>query len=396
MEFAESRGLFVTAFDTSGQAVWARGWGPVFQSSEAVLIAASPDGGVVVASSFSGLFDFTKFRLANPSEAISVVKLDAAGAPVWARRFGQGYPTGLAVDSLGQVLVSGAFQNGIDFGGREPLRAREFLDGFVAKLDPQGVGQWSRLVNGHENAIAVAADGSVLLAATERFEHSAGFDLAGTHFARGGDTQGATTLASAVTYLAAFDADGTALWARRLGEEGALLRLRVAADARGGGVVTGALFAPFIVGGAKLTPRRDKVGLRQFDGLVARFEAGGSIRWARQLSSRYSVYFGGLAVGAQGQTALSASCAWSCEGEARLGDVVIGGADEHAQASGSGVDRFVGTNLYAALVDESGAVTWARALPGIGYGLALDPGGDVWLAGYDRAKRLFLDRLGRD
>lgn len=54
------------------------------------------------------------------SEGAFVAKLDPSGAPIWSKGFassGTARGMGIGVDSLGGVLVTGHFRNGIAIGG---------------------------------------------------------------------------------------------------------------------------------------------------------------------------------------------------------------------------------------------------------------------------------------
>ena len=81
-----------------------------------------------------------------PFRDVYIAKLDAAGAHLWSRSFGDGEADqgGYSVtsDGAGNVFFSGAMGGSIDFG-QGPHTAAEG-PGFVVKLDPSGTTQWSQ------------------------------------------------------------------------------------------------------------------------------------------------------------------------------------------------------------------------------------------------------------
>jgi hypothetical protein len=87
-----------------------------------------------------------------------------AGSPIvceWSRVFGiRADLLGLAVDPLGNVVISGRYQNGIDFGSGPAPPALTHVNGFIAKLDPNGATLWSHIIGGDllQNVRSVGVD----------------------------------------------------------------------------------------------------------------------------------------------------------------------------------------------------------------------------------------------
>lgn len=76
-----------------------------------------------------------------------------AGPPIvceWSRILGiRADLLGLAVDPLSNIVISGRYQNGIDFGSG-PAPPDPNLNGFIAKLDPNGATLWSHVIGGDQ------------------------------------------------------------------------------------------------------------------------------------------------------------------------------------------------------------------------------------------------------
>jgi hypothetical protein len=125
---------------------------------------------VLLAGTFASSIDFGSGPIAFQGGYDGfVAKLDPAGAPIWSRGFGDWdfqQSADLTVDDADNVLVTGAFEGAVDFGGG-PLVSAGFWDIFVAKLDPGGGHLWSSRYGdaGAQMGYGIAADsaGNVLL-----------------------------------------------------------------------------------------------------------------------------------------------------------------------------------------------------------------------------------------
>ncbi|MFT3775407.1 MAG: hypothetical protein QM820_59430 [Minicystis sp.] len=126
-----------------------------------VLVASDPSGNAIVAGLFGGTLDLGGVTLTSAQwGGMFVAKLDHAGHYLWARSFDNvRLDIGLAVDGLGNILLTGDFREVTDFGGG-PLTSAGHADIFVTKLDPQGNHVYSRAFGDttSEQGGAVAAD----------------------------------------------------------------------------------------------------------------------------------------------------------------------------------------------------------------------------------------------
>jgi len=113
---------------------------------ESVAIDAS--GNVIVVGQFSGIVDFGGGPIAATVGGwdIFIAKYDAVGGYLWSKRFGDSddqWLTSVAVDGAENILVTGYFHGGVDFGGGNLVSTDE--DIFLAKFDPAGGYQWREL-----------------------------------------------------------------------------------------------------------------------------------------------------------------------------------------------------------------------------------------------------------
>ena len=101
---------------------------------------------------------------------IFVAKLAANdGAPLWSKAFGDGgsqVAKGVAIDSAGNAVVSGACSGVVNFGGG-PLPCLGNADIFIAKFDPSGAHVWAQrfgdTTDQAANGIALDTGGNLLL-----------------------------------------------------------------------------------------------------------------------------------------------------------------------------------------------------------------------------------------
>jgi hypothetical protein len=119
--------------------VYSKRYGAAGANPSVLGMAASPGGDLFLTGQIDAALDFGGGVLpAGGGNDAFLVRLDTAGAHVWSKRFGAAgnqYASGVAVDGLGAVLLTGYFEQTINFGGGA-LSSSGGLDLFVAKLSP--------------------------------------------------------------------------------------------------------------------------------------------------------------------------------------------------------------------------------------------------------------------
>jgi outer membrane protein assembly factor BamB len=153
---------YVVSLDAEGKHRFSESFGST-STETATGLALDPSGQPVVIGSFNASLDFGAGQLRGESRGdIFVLKLDANGKPMFAKRIGgegKDDPRGVAVDGRGNIFVSGTLQRGSEWT----------FDAAVIKLDPQGNELWRRSfteTTSYSDArpIAVDAFGNVVLA----------------------------------------------------------------------------------------------------------------------------------------------------------------------------------------------------------------------------------------
>jgi hypothetical protein len=146
--------LVVAKYDASGEHIWSRRFGSVFDEL-GLGLAVDPAGNIVITGSFDNEISFGGDKLKSQGESdIFVAKLSPQGEHMWSRRYGAarddvGY--GVGTDKYGNIVVGGWFWHTVDFGGG-PLEADgQNKDAFLLKLSAKGEHLWSRRIGGRDH-----------------------------------------------------------------------------------------------------------------------------------------------------------------------------------------------------------------------------------------------------
>ena len=236
--------LFVVKLNSTGQVEWARNY-PGDKIKRGSGIAADADGNVLVTGSFEGSVVFGSDTFKATASDLFVLKLSDKGEVVWARAFGGGGDDighAVAVDKAGNAIVSGQFNDVVDF---DHFRlTSDGIDLFVLKLDPEkGAVLWARNYQGSGidvgRAVAVAPSGHVHV--TGVFNGEVNFDdrvLA----ADGNDL-----------FVLKLDPDGRVVWAHNYASSVYAYGLGVVVDRQGHLLVGGLFDGTLNVGSGALT-----------------------------------------------------------------------------------------------------------------------------------------------
>lgn len=139
---------FMVKFNSLGIHQWSRRFGDAnAQNIKGVAIDAS--GNIYFGGSFAGLVDFGS---GIPSVSVGgadvmLVKYSSMGNHIWTRVFGDTgnqFGNGVAVDSLGNVVIAGYAVGAIDFGLGIQTTAGSG-DAFVAKYNANNMPQWAKV-----------------------------------------------------------------------------------------------------------------------------------------------------------------------------------------------------------------------------------------------------------
>ena len=244
-----SNDAFVVKLDSSGGFVYAAQFGATSQD-QAQGVAVDGSGNAYVTGYFYDTVDFDPgagtFNLTSAAGPDAfVVKLDSAGALVYADRFG-GTSTvvahGVAVDGSGNAYVTGYFYGTADFdpgaGTTNLASAGGSNDAFVVKLDSSGALSYADRFGGTSSDYGqnIAVDGSGNAYVTGYFYDTADFDP-------GAGTTNLTSAGNADVFVVKLDATGALVYADRFGGPNSDYGSGVAVDADGNAYVAGYFYS---------------------------------------------------------------------------------------------------------------------------------------------------------
>lgn len=191
----------------------------------------------------------------------------------WAVRHGANQPDvgrGVAIDSMGNVIVTGSFQDMVTFGGTTLMSSDGNGDVFVVKLDPTGTVVWARGFNGKgfDQGVAVAVDAQDNVVVAGNFEQVLTFDPVHSLTNAGGKDG----------FVAKMTSGGVVTWVKALVSPQDAFAESVAVDAAGNVLV-----------GGRFRDKLDAGGPAQFtaggeDGYLVKLDAAGVHIWSKQIA----------------------------------------------------------------------------------------------------------------
>jgi hypothetical protein len=350
--------IFVVKLDPEGSRLWSKQFGGPGVRQYVHGLAADAEGNVLVSGLFEETIDFGGGLLTSAGgDDVFVAKLDAEGNHLWSKRFGgagDDYATRLALDENGDIIFTGGFQQAIDFGGG-PIPSVSTYDIFVAKLDGDGVHLWSHSFGGPDEQagedVAFTPDGGVVV----------------TGFLRGSATFGNTVLSSAGgddIFFLRLNSQGNPLWSRRYGSQGQDVGITLTVDGAGDVLLTGVIGGTVDFGGG---PLASAGGLDVF---LAKFGSGGNPLWTKRFGD--SGYY---QVGV-------------CTAADVAGNAVLAGHYQSTVDFGGGpLPPTSGRYPFLAKFDPGGDHAWSRGLGIAGSyqevpACAVDSVGQIFVAGY--------------
>jgi hypothetical protein len=338
---------------------WARKAGSG-ESEQGRAIATDASGNIYVTGFFSETTSFgTTNLVSSGTEDVFVAKYNPAGTLLWARRAGGNEydeGRGIAVDSGGNVYVTGLFQNNATFAPTN-LNSSGGSDVFIAKYDTQGTLLWARKAGGDlfDEAYALALDKAGNVYITGSFEETAMF----------GSTTLTNTSGSLDVFVAKCDSNGAFLWARRAGgvfDDGGN---GIAVDAATNVYVTGFFATNAAFGSTNMTAP----GMAA-DIFVVKYNSSGTLQWVRQAGGPNQDAGQAVAVDSNGHILVT-------------GQFRVSASFGTTNITGNGADIFV------ARYDPAGNVTWVRRAGGNdpiygdqGWAVQADAAGNAYVSGH--------------
>jgi hypothetical protein len=251
------------------------------------------DGSIYVSGSTSGSLD-GQTNNGGGSDAF-ITKFAADGTKQWTRLLGTSandYARAMTTATDGSIYVSGSTNGPLN--GQANSGAS---DAFIAKFNPDGTRQWTRLLGTSANdralAMASGSDGAVYV---------------------GGSTQGSldgqTNSGSEDAFITKFNSDGTAEWTQLLGTSAwdSATALATGSD--------GSIYVSGYTGGSL----DGQTNSGQVDAYLAKFDSGGNKVWTQLLGSDAEDRATAVAAVADGSVYVSGYTTGDVDGQTNSGD----------------------------------------------------------------------------
>ena len=338
-------------------------------------IVADSSGNVYITGGFEGTVDFDpgdgEMNLTSSGAAIYVSKLDGSGNLSWAKSvdvMGGIYPTKIALDSSGNVYITGTFSGTTNFDpstGISNLTAGdEYGDIFVFKLNNNGDLIWAKSMTsmGGEwwedvgNGIAVDSSGNVYT--TGSFSGTVDFDP-------GSGIYNLNSNGADAIFISKLDNDGNFIWAKSMASGGEDFGVGIAVDSAGNVYTAGGFsytvdFDPG-TGTFNLTSAGD------LDIFVSKLDSDGNFVWAKNMGGTDYDGSSGLKLDTAGNIYTTG--------------IFPGTADFDPGAGIFNLTSAGRLDIYISKLDSDGNFVWAKSMGGPGFDCgnsAVDSNGNVY------------------
>lgn len=371
--------IYATKLDPNGNLVWAYrcgGNGGGLEWGRAIAVDAS--GNVYIAGHFEGSGDFDPgpgtVGLSGGSEGDGfLVKLNAAGDLVWAKKFGGNDADrvqGLTLDAAGNVYCTGHFNGNGNFSFGSSVVTLNSGDGsaaFVYKVDPTGTTGWVKQLNGG-TGLSIVTDAAGYAYTIGNFFDNIDLDP-------GAATSMVMGMGSSDIFISKLDNYGDYVWGKTIGGPGEDWGLGIAVDGSGNVYGTG-----HFRDSVDFDPGAGEYMITATEGIdsyLFKLNALGELDWAHGYGVLDTTTTGTTYDTGYGVVCDAAGNVYAAGTFAAVVDFDHG-ADVHELDAGQ--DGAV----YLLRLDVTGAFTWAIAIGADGWnaarGLAIDPAGQYLYA----------------
>jgi hypothetical protein len=356
-----STDVFLAKYTPAGQFVWVAQIGGGSQDAP-TGVATDSSGNVYVTGKFSGTASFGSTQLTSRGQTDIFLASYAAenGALRWAKGFGSqaaDVAGGIAVSADNDVVLTGSFQQSVDFGGGNLTSAGSYDIVLASFTTASGAHRWSKRFGKEsgDQASALTADDAGRLYVAGYFDNQT-------------EVGSGTLVSNGFTdsFIAAYEADdGQPLWSRRIGGTGYDVS-RAVAPMRGGDVVIIGYFAlfggPVDFGGGPIA------GVGGADAFMAVYRgSSGAHVWSRGFGGSADDHLRSVATDAAGT--ISVAGYFQIESDFGGGPLQSQGQLDIVIAQYTGSGDHIWSNSYGSFLGEQA------------FGIAVDSAGDLVATG---------------
>jgi hypothetical protein len=327
-------------------------------------MASDADGNVYLTGYYNGSITFGTDTLYNTGYySVFLAKYNSHGDVIWAKTSvtsgtGIGVANGIATDVSGNIFITGNYENDSISFGTFNLANTGVASIFLVKYDSSGSVLWANGIGGNAYGYGVATDATGNCYITGYYQ-----DLTltfGIHSIMNNGTQN--------IFIAKYDPNGIALWAKNAGGNGADIGYAIASDAVGTIYVTGSISSPIAHFG------QDSINnpMGELNFFLAKYDSSGNVIWVKNSKGNLpATAVKGYSVAIDPQENIFATGYF---GYAH--DTILFGID--TLAFSGNID---GHNVFIVKYDSSGNAIWAKNGYGIGYSVISDSLGNAYISG---------------
>jgi len=352
---AGSDDIFVLKLNSSGTFQWVNTYGGT-SADVGEGIAVDSSGNIYITGYFYETVDFGGGNVTSAGSAdIFVLKLNSSGAYEWVSTFGgTSIDVGedITVDSSGNSYITGYFEGIVDFGAGNVTSASS-ANIFVLKLNSSGTFQW---VNTYGSSafdaghdITVDSSGNSYI--TGYFEGKVDFGAGKV-----------TSAGSADIFVLKLNSSGTFQRVNIFGGTSTDVGVGIAVDSSGNSYITGSFLGTVDFGGGNVTSAGSD------DIFVLKLNSSGTFQWVST--------FGGTSIdGGEDITVDSSGNSY-----------ITGRFRETVDFGGGNVASAGGGDIFVLKLNSSGTFQWVNTYGGtsadVGEGIAVDSSGNIYITGY--------------
>jgi hypothetical protein len=351
--------LFIAKYSSTGTVQWVQkaggtsddyGYSIVVDNSSNVYIT----GYFIGAATFGALPPLTSLG----NEDIFIAKYNSSGTAQWVKRAGgtnSEYARGIAINSIGEIFVTGSFMGTVSFGNLPAVASAGLEDVFIAKYDNNGNALWMQKVgstsNDGGNSMTIDASGNVFI--TGYFSNTVAFGL----------LPSITAVGQQDIFIAKYDNNGNAQWVQKGGSTGFDVGNSVTTDASGNVFISGYFTNTATFG---TLPSITSVGL--YDVFIAKYDNNGIIKWVQKGGGTAYDEAYSIVVDALGNTYITGYFANTITFSSLPPITAVGQLD-----------------IFIAKYDSNGNAQWLQkaggALIDISLGMTIDISGNIYITG---------------
>ncbi|MFZ5553604.1 MAG: SBBP repeat-containing protein [Bacteroidota bacterium] len=365
--------IFMAKYDSNGNYIWAKSMGS--DTSDGLNeLAIDNAGNLYITGTFIDTIDFDPgtgianlISIGNPD--FFLAKYDNNGNYIWAKNLEDDssyvWATGISVDDIGNIYVTGLFIDSVDFDpgpGVFVLAAKGSTDSFFAKYDSNGIFQWVKSIGGSfTSSESIEVDNVGNINITGWFTGTADFDP-------GPDSVFKSNSGTQNIFLAKYDVSGNYLWAITIGDAFNNRSFHVKSDAVGNCYITGTIQyqTDFDPGPGIYTVYNSSQEI-----FFAKYDYNGNLAWAKSIGGAYNDNVKDLALDISGNVYLT--------GEFNYADFDPGPGTAIMDSNGNSDD------IFFAKYDNNGNYIWAEKLGNtsgdIPRSIYVDGNDNIYLAG---------------